>query len=218
MSNSNERKFDNPSSDSESSIERLLREHGIIISEQEFDEIVEKRYHGVYSHALKDYGISQKEYENMDNKAQTKVQTEFMGGERIFDSGVSVNLAERALHLLAASDEYSKYSQLDGFDDTSSSPKGDEFRRKYGEKGVSNIIGNKKSHINKGDQEFHKAFGSEQMIKGGEDPIEVEYDEQMQANKFKGLHIITRYDNKETRAKKRYKKEKTREALESQLK
>lgn len=216
MSDSNECKFDNLSSDSRSPIEGLLRRHGI--TEQEFDDVAQRRFNGFYPLAYKYFGISRQEVENMDKEVPAEIKPATKGGEKVFDSGVSVNRVKRALGLLAASDEYSKYSQLDGFEDTSHSPKGDEFRRKYGEKKVANIIGSKKTHLEKGDQEFHEAFGSRVMIENGEDPVEVEYDEQMQANKFKGIHIVTPYDDKETRAKKRYKKENIREALESQIK
>ena len=189
MTDSNEHLLDSPSVDSESPLERLLRKHGL--TEQEFDDVAQRRFNGFYPLTYKYFGISRKEIENMDKKVPVKIQPEFVGGEKTFDSGVSVKLGERALHLLAADKANAGYLRASGFKRALNSPYKESIQRRYTGEEIRRIAGSQQSYIDDFHSELSEAFGLDKIVRlGGVSPTQAEgwerADERKFINKFDG--------------------------------
>lgn len=198
MTNSDEKNTGESSGPSETSMEKLLRKHGL--TEQEFDDVAQRRFNGFYPLAYKYFGISRREVEGMYKADES---TENSSGQKstetLSDNGISVSMADRAIQLSGALRDFSSASQIGGFDRALYTPHGQGIRQRYDDEKIRSIVNKQKDYWENGRSKFREAYGSQAMIDGGVDPVEVEFDEQMGANNF-----IEEYTGTEN-AKKREK-------------
>ena len=193
----------------ESSFSQLLSAHGI--TEQELDDYAEKR--GSYDAAYRHFGISADELKTMsvDYPLGTEAETTSEDDEDEIEKvvGPSILIAKRALHLTNALVHYSKASKAGGVDRALDTPHSKDLYNRYDENGLVRIIGSRGPAKTKGDAEFLKATGSQEMIDAGEAPSQVGYNGQLEAIKF-----VKRYVGSE----KRSIREKYRRSLKKQQK
>jgi hypothetical protein len=183
MTNSDERNTGESSSPSETPIEKLLRKHGL--TEQEFDDVAQRRFNGFYPLAYKYFGISRREVEDIYKADESTENTPGQKStEKVVDSGISVRIADRAIQLSGALRDFSNASQIEGFDRALYTPHGQGIRQRYNDEKITSIVEKQKDYWENGRGKFRSAFGSQAMIDSGVDPVEVEFDEQMEANSF----------------------------------
>lgn len=179
---------------SESPFEKMLRAHNT--TEQELDDLAERIG---YPEAYRRLRISRDEVISAYNDSANEVAPDVIGGEKIVDTGISVNRKERASRLTAALKEFSGYSRLNGFGRALYTPHVGKIQQKYDDEKIGKIIKGQQARIDRADKEFHRAFGAQAMIDGGVDPVEVKYEEDMQSNEFISKYIGP--DNEKARTK-----------------
>jgi hypothetical protein len=143
----------------ETAYQRMLLRHGI--SEEELDDYAEKR--GSYRFAFKRFGITDEELSALDGP-EVEIPTAY---------GVSVNLGQRALHLLNALKEYSASSRSEGFDRALHTVRQRDLEENYSPKTIGKILKKSDTAFRRGEKEFDEAFGSHALIDGDFDPEEV---------------------------------------------
>jgi len=157
----------------------MLRAHNT--TEQELDDLAERIG---YPEAYRRLRISRDEVISAYNDSTNEVAPDVIGGEKIVDTGISVNIGRRALHLDKAKKHLSDYKRNKGFDKALHSHHKEEIQQRYNEEEIGRIIGSQQSYIDGAREEFHKAFGFQAMVDGGIDPVEAKYEEDMQSNEF----------------------------------
>jgi|GEM_PF-1660383 len=108
---------------------------------------------------------------NIDQLSFAEEPTEIakisMGGEKVFDSGVSVNLAERAFELCAADKANSGYLRASGFEHALNSPYRKSIRGRFNDEQIRRIAGSQQSYIDDFHLHMIKAYGLDKIVSLG---------------------------------------------------
>ncbi len=97
----------------------------------------------------------------------TDIANKLTGGEKVFDSGVSINLAERAFYLCAADKANSGYLRASGFEHALNSPYNKSVRGRFNNEQISRIVGSQQSYIDDFHSNMTKAFGLDKIVNLG---------------------------------------------------
>ncbi len=181
--------------ETESAFEKMLRKHGT--TESELDDYAERRGCS-YDEAFRHFGITRKELDNLNSPTPSDIAVDTKVENLPESPAPSVSIAERAINLSGALDDYLAYSRTSGFVRALESHNTDIYRR-YDDHRIVRVIESKKPYRTKGDAKFHKAFGVQALANAGYDLESTEHEAQMSANRF--IDTYTGPENESARSK-----------------
>lgn len=171
------------------------------VTERQIDDFVHKG--NSYDDAFRHYNIKPGEFISYEDEARgyplPAESSDTTGGEKIDRKGISVPLAQRAIDLSHAVDDYLKSSRVNGF--KRAVEHYPDVQKRYTTGDVETISRSESRSRSNGDVEFLKAFGGNELVNAGLDKEEVKFAAQEDADIF--FDRFTGPANKLNRAKLR---------------